>query len=131
LDLSALDPFTVARQRITANFGAGRDGDFMKNECDRLSQRYGELEFVLSAGVIHGDASVGNVIRDDQGRALLSDLDGFATGPREWDLVLTAMYFERYVVPTPAFGLAGASTAYTRKVLSTLRDTGQALSEMS
>jgi aminoglycoside phosphotransferase (APT) family kinase protein len=96
LDLPALDPFTVARQRITTNFGVGRDRDFMNDECDRLSRRYDELDFVMPAGVIHGDASVGNVIRDDQGHALLSDLDGFSTGPLEWDLVLTAMYFERY-----------------------------------
>jgi hypothetical protein len=27
---------------------------------------------------------------------VLIDLDGFAVGPREWDLVLTAMYFERF-----------------------------------
>ena len=26
----------------------------------------------------------------------LTDLDGFAVGPREWDLVLTALYFERF-----------------------------------
>ena len=35
------------------------------------------------------------------------------------------------VVPTPACGLAGASPAYTRKALSTLRDTGRAIGEMS
>jgi hypothetical protein len=30
------------------------------------------------------------------GSPVLVDLDGFAVGPREWDLVLTAMYFERF-----------------------------------
>jgi len=95
LDLPLLDPFTVARERIVSNFSAG-DRDFMNERCTKLAQRYAELGFVLPGGVIHGDASVGNVIRDDQGHGLLSDLDGFAIGPREWDLVLTARYYERY-----------------------------------
>ena len=34
------------------------------------------------------------------------------------------------VVPTPACGLAGASSAYTRRVLSVLRDAGRALREL-
>ena len=46
--------------------------------------------------MIHGDASVGNVLRDRQGAAVLIDLDGFAVGPREWDLVLTAMYCDSF-----------------------------------
>jgi hypothetical protein len=32
---------------------------------------------------------------DSRSRVLV-DMDGFAAGPREWDLVLTAMYFERF-----------------------------------
>src|ERR1700761_3971078 len=47
-------------------------------------------------GGIHGDASVGNVLRDRHGAAVLIDLDGFAVGPREWDLVLTAMYYDSF-----------------------------------
>jgi len=35
------------------------------------------------------------------------------------------------VVPTPACGLAGASPAYVRRVLSLLRDTGRSLLEDS
>ena len=48
------------------------------------------------AGPVHGDANVGNVIRRAGGVAVLIDLDGFASGPREWDLVLAALYFERF-----------------------------------
>jgi aminoglycoside phosphotransferase (APT) family kinase protein len=45
---------------------------------------------------VHGDASIGNIIRRQDGTAVLTDLDGFSVGPREWDLVLTAIYFERF-----------------------------------
>ncbi len=46
--------------------------------------------------MIHGDASVGNVLRDRQGAPVLIDLEGFAIGPREWDLGLTAMYYDSF-----------------------------------
>jgi aminoglycoside phosphotransferase (APT) family kinase protein len=46
--------------------------------------------------MIHGDANVGNAIHDREGRPLLIDLDSFALGHREWDLVLTALYHERF-----------------------------------
>jgi aminoglycoside phosphotransferase (APT) family kinase protein len=46
--------------------------------------------------VIHGDASVGNVLHDGEGQPVVIDLDGFAIGPREWDLVLTAMYYDSF-----------------------------------
>ena len=35
-------------------------------------------------------------MRDRQGAPVLIDLDGFAVGPREWDLVLTAMYYDSF-----------------------------------
>ncbi len=46
--------------------------------------------------MIHGDANVGNALLDAAGRAVLIDLGGLALRPREWDLTLTAMYFERF-----------------------------------
>ena len=36
------------------------------------------------------------MLRDRQGAPVLIDLDGFAIGPREWDLVLTAMYYDSF-----------------------------------
>ena len=61
-----------------------------------LQDAYDGLDFALPQGVIHGDASVGNVLRDRHGTPVLIDLDGFAIGPREWDLVLTAIYYDSF-----------------------------------
>ena len=72
------------------------DRAFLTATLARLQGAYASLEFVLPQGVIHGDASVGNVMRDRQGAPVLIDLDGFAVGPREWDLVLTAMYYDSF-----------------------------------
>jgi hypothetical protein len=46
--------------------------------------------------VIHGDASIGNVLRDRQGNPVVIDLDGFAIGPREWNVVLTAIHYDSF-----------------------------------
>jgi Ser/Thr protein kinase RdoA (MazF antagonist) len=68
----------------------------MKDEVARLADEYDRLPFVLPRGSIHGDANIGNVLHDRHGNPVLIDLDDFRTGPREWDLVLTAMYADRY-----------------------------------
>ena len=62
----------------------------------QMQDAYADLEFALPPGVIHGDASVGNVLRDGHGHPVVIDLDGFATGPREWDLALTAIYYDSF-----------------------------------
>jgi hypothetical protein len=97
LHLPPLDPFANAVQRIDANtWLTADDHAFFTATLTRLQVAYAGLEFVLPLGVIHGDASVGNVLRDTHGTAVLIDLDGFAIGPREWDLVLTAMYYDSF-----------------------------------
>jgi len=97
LNLPLLDPFASATQRIDANtWLTPSDRAFLTATLTRLQENYARLGFVLPQGVIHGDASVGNVLRDRQGNPVLIDLDGFATGPREWDLVLTAMYYDSF-----------------------------------
>ena len=94
LPLPAHDPIARALGRLNAYTGA--DKGFLTDRCEALRGDYIRLTFELQPGVIHGDANVGNLVRDRSGQALLSDLDGFSIGPREWDLILTALYYERY-----------------------------------
>lgn len=97
LNLPALSPFGSADHRInTSTWLNPNDRAFLFDRLDTLRQAYAKLGFELPQGVIHGDANVGNVIRDQHGRATVIDLDGFAIGPREWDLALTAIYYERF-----------------------------------
>jgi len=96
LVLPALQPFARVDARIDGAELAKGDRAFLLGRLAELRERYAGLEFVLPAGPVHGDANVGNVIRRADGVAVLIDMDGFAAGPREWDLVLTAMYFERF-----------------------------------
>jgi hypothetical protein len=97
LGLKPLRPFARAERRIEHNEWLSQpDQSFLRERLEELRTRYSGLEFVLPEGAIHGDASVGNVIHDRDGRPVLIDLDGFAIGPREWDLVLTAIYYDSF-----------------------------------
>ena len=97
LELPELDPFARTDARIRASSGVSpEDRSFLVGLVADLRERYAALSFALPTGPIHGDANVGNVLRDESGRAVLIDLDGFAHGPREWDLLLTAMYTDSY-----------------------------------
>ena len=96
LSLPALRPLERTRRRIEAGALAPGDKHFLIDRVEELSSRWNTVDFELPSGVIHGDASIGNVIRAQDGHPVLIDLDGFSTGPREWDLVLTALYYERF-----------------------------------
>ncbi len=97
LHLPELAPFENAAQRIEASdWLSTADRTFLTGKLAEMQGKYAELEFVLPPGVIHGDASIGNVLRDYAGNPVVIDLDGFAIGPREWDVVLTAIYYDSF-----------------------------------
>jgi aminoglycoside phosphotransferase (APT) family kinase protein len=97
LNLPALAPFESAAGRIVANKWLSReDRGFLAEQLATLQESYANLEFALPRGVIHGDANVGNVLLDRNGNPVVIDLDGFAIGPREWDLALTAIYYDSF-----------------------------------
>jgi aminoglycoside phosphotransferase (APT) family kinase protein len=94
LHLPELAPFDNAAKRIESNtWLRPNDREFLIEQLAILQEQYSGLEFVLPPGVIHGDANVGNVLHDFQGDPVVIDLDGFAIGPREWDVALTAIYY--------------------------------------
>ncbi|MFI1092886.1 phosphotransferase family protein [Streptomyces sp. NPDC020917] len=97
LGLPYFDPFAKMRSSLARLSAASEeDAAFLSARADELEKDYDRLDFVLPFGLIHGDANIGNILRDRTGRAVLIDLDGFALAPREWDLILTAIYYDRY-----------------------------------
>jgi hypothetical protein len=95
--LPELRPFKGAETRISRADLPEEDRAFLLGRLEDLHDRYALLEFVLPPGPIHGNANVNSVLPLMwDGSPVLVDLDCFALGPREWDLVLTAMYFERF-----------------------------------
>lgn len=97
LRLPELEPFANADKRISGSDWLSReDREYMTDKLSRLRDGYDRLEFNLLPGVIHGDASIGNVLHDLHGKPAVIDLDDFCIGPREWDLIQTALYADRY-----------------------------------
>ena len=97
LHLPELAPFEDAGKRISTNgWLSSGDREFLSGHLARMRDEYANLEFVLRPGIIHGDASIGNVLHDSRGNPVVIDLDGFAIGPREWDLALTAIYYDSF-----------------------------------
>jgi Ser/Thr protein kinase RdoA (MazF antagonist) len=97
LHLPELSPFANASNRIEANtWLTPQDRAFLTATLTQMQALYAGIEFTLPPGVIHGDASIGNVLRDSHGHPVVIDLDGFAIGPREWDIALTAIYYDSF-----------------------------------
>jgi Ser/Thr protein kinase RdoA (MazF antagonist) len=97
LELPQLAVFDRPLERINTAPGIREDDrSFLRSRTEQLAAAYDSLTFELVPGVIHADANVGNLLRDRDGQALLMDLDDFANGPREWDLIQTAIYYDRY-----------------------------------
>ncbi|MFH8365582.1 phosphotransferase family protein [Streptomyces sp. NPDC018031] len=97
LGLPYFDPFARLGASLRRLDGvAEEDRAFLEDRATKLHKEYDRLDFVLPFGMIHGDANIGNVIRHRTGEAIFIDLDGFALAPREWDLILTAIYYDRY-----------------------------------
>ncbi|MCZ4125966.1 phosphotransferase enzyme family protein [Streptomyces sp. H39-S7] len=94
--LPELRPFGSVERRIeSASIPIGTR-TYLASLADELAAEYGRLRFALPLGPIHGDFNIGNVLRDGEGRPNVIDLDGFAMGPREWDLMHTAMYYDSF-----------------------------------
>lgn len=63
LRLPELRPFGNAGERVASSDWLNPDDrDFMSGELARLQAAYARLDFALPHGVIHGDASIGNVL---------------------------------------------------------------------
>jgi Ser/Thr protein kinase RdoA (MazF antagonist) len=94
--LPAFEPFPMSRSRLAETSGVDpEDREFLLSRCAELAEEFPKLEFALPAGPIHGDAWIGNLLTD-HGQAVLADFESAMVGPREWDLLPTAVAVERY-----------------------------------
>ncbi|WP_405063250.1 aminoglycoside phosphotransferase family protein [Kribbella sp. NBC_01505] len=92
--IPALDPFVRVDEHLAAAAGALEmvDRQFLVDQLDELRPAYAAAAARLPDRVIHGDANRKNAIRGRDGITVLLDLERFSLGPREWDLVVPAVY---------------------------------------
>ena len=96
-ELPALHPFGAESDPVPTFDGLDtKDGGYLHDRYAWARATFASMTFPLGTGVIHGDANVGNVLLDTHGQAVLIDLDSFSVGPREWDLIQTALFADRF-----------------------------------
>lgn len=105
LALPLWDPVSDARTRLTdAEALSDDDRAFLTEWCDRLDPRIADLNARAPGRLVHGDAHVGNLLRDHASRVVVCDFDATCLGPWQVDLVAVAVGEAR-------FGRAGAHAA--------------------
>jgi Phosphotransferase enzyme family len=87
--LPAYRPLVSVQRAIEASWAIEEDErTWLTNRRAQLLDAYDRLRFPLPAGMIHGDAYRGNLLREGH-RVVLADWDAVSVGPREIDLVPT------------------------------------------
>lgn len=94
--LPGFEPLRSSRARLAAaNDIAAGDREFLLGRFADLTEQFRKLEFALPQGPIHGDAHTRNLLTD-RGHVVLLDFESTVMGPREWDLLPTAIAVDRY-----------------------------------
>lgn len=100
-DLPIMYPSAWAKVEDRISAAAGIDYEALKFLSARnaeLAKKVGDLEYALTRGPIHADAHPGNLLVDNN-VIVLSDFEGVSIGPREWDLLPTAVAVDRFGLP--------------------------------
>lgn len=87
--LPQLDPLARLRAALANDAALPEDArQWLSERTEYLSQAWVDLRSPLGTGLVHGDAQVGNLIREEaSAKVWLADWDSVAIGPREWDLI--------------------------------------------
>jgi aminoglycoside phosphotransferase len=99
-ELPAWDPVANARRRLAdAEDLHDDDRQQLTSWCDELEPLLDDLRRRLPAVLVHGDAHVGNLLRDGHGRVVLCDFDPISVGPWQADLVAVPVGEDRFGRP--------------------------------
>ncbi len=102
--LKAPDTFTLPtfvampkiEHRLESFRGLFEDDDieFIRIRKQSIESNLSEIDSALGWGPIHGDAHLGNLMRDRSGITRIIDYGDFCIGPREWDICALAVGFK-------------------------------------
>ncbi|AEB44274.1 phosphotransferase [Micromonospora maris] len=98
---------SVARSEILND----KEQDLLMGRLETLATGWETMRFPRGASLIQSDPQVRNALRRFDGRPVLSDWDGAALGPREWDIATIAVHCRRFDPPGPG-AFADFTAAY-------------------
>ncbi len=111
-ELPTWNPFIEIRQRIHDADGLTKDElAFLEQLTDSTERDLSSVDFMLPAGVIHGDVFSGNILMSPDG-PIICDFDSTAIGPREWDLTPVAVGKLRFDYPGDAHDVLAADYGF-------------------
>ena len=100
-DLPEMDPSSWAKVQERISHATGIDDEareFLSTHNAELAKKVRDLKYALPRGPIHADAHTGNLLVDND-VIVLSDFEVVSIGPREWDLLPTAVAVDRFGLP--------------------------------
>ncbi|PMR58543.1 aminoglycoside phosphotransferase family protein [Verrucosispora sp. ts21] len=93
--LTRVSPFSRLCEQLALAVGLDeRDRTFLHERRDQLAVQWEYATFALGEVVLHGDAHMENLLVTAAGRCAFIDLESVCVGPPEWDLTLSALYYE-------------------------------------
>jgi Ser/Thr protein kinase RdoA (MazF antagonist) len=111
-ELPAWQPLYGIRSRLVDAEGLDRESRaWLERACDDLETGLGAVRYTLPRGIIHGDATVANLISGPNG-PVMCDFDSTSIGPREWDLAPVATGHFRFARPTDNQALLAAAYGF-------------------
>jgi Ser/Thr protein kinase RdoA (MazF antagonist) len=104
ISLDPWRPLTLSDRQLTEcrKHYASDDVRLLTQWSKRIASELDQVQPALPAGVLHGQAEVGNVLFRG-GQPVLIDFEQVSIGPREWDLVHTAVSVTRFGRPEQCY----------------------------
>jgi hypothetical protein len=95
--LKSWDPFSSARSRLAMADGLPTDDHvWLTRQWFEIEAEYRAMLPDLQVGLLHGDAYIGNLLREPSGRFVFCDFDGTSIGSLAYDLVVAAVSALRF-----------------------------------
>jgi aminoglycoside phosphotransferase (APT) family kinase protein len=95
-DLPRWNPILGIRSRLADAEGLDVNvHEYLQSTCDEVEKALASVKYALPQGVLHGDATVANLISGPAG-PVICDFDSSSIGPQEWDLTPVATGHYRF-----------------------------------
>ncbi|WP_250285896.1 MULTISPECIES: phosphotransferase family protein, partial [unclassified Frankia] len=111
--LPSFDPLADVRSRLADAEGLpAADLAFLRRLAARCEAALESVVYALPAGIVHGDAHLGNLVRARDGKVLICDFDATCHGPPEWDLIPLAVGRLRFGYPPEQYAALAAAYGF-------------------